>query len=390
MSVVRVAVLGACGWMGKTHTLGYQNLPYLFGESRGRAEITWLVDGDAAKLAAAAVSLPDVRISSSWQDVIADPSVDLVDICLPDALHYEVAKAAILAGKHVYCEKPLTENARQAAELVDLANRAGVITRVGHGFLRHPVHDLAKEIIDSGEIGEIKMFKGSQHVDSFGDPAAPWMWRADADLAPTGIVGDTGSHVFSIVDRLVGRVERLIADCRILTPYRPKVEGFQYGGAAKLTGTEELVAVTNTDAANVMLHFENGAMGLIDFSRCATGRKFVQTYEIYGTKGSLAYNYDEIGRLNFYSATDRTGRQGFRAIDVGPERANYAAFLPLPNFGLGYNETKYIEASEVIESVSTGKPAWPTFETGHHIAQIVDACFESSTRQAWVDINSMG
>ena len=390
MDVVRVAVLGACGWMGKTHTLGYQNLPFLFGDSRGRAEVRWIVDGDEAKLKETAREIPGVRTSSRWQDVIADPDVDLVDICLPDSLHFEVSRAAILAGKHVYCEKPLTENATEAAELVALAEKAGVITRVGHGFLRHPVHDLAKEIIDSGEIGEIKMFKGSQHVDSFGDPAAPWMWRADGNLAPTGIVGDTGSHVFSIVDRLVGRVERLIADCRILTTHRPKVEGFQYGGSVSLTGDEEMAEVTNTDAANVMLHFENGAMGLIDFSRCATGRKFVQTYEISGTKGSLAYNYDEIGRLMFYSGADATGRQGFRSIDVGPERPNYAAFLPLPNFGLGYNETKYIEASEVIESVTTGKPAWPTFEAGHHIAQIVDACFESNRLRQWVDIKTMG
>lgn len=390
MDVVRVAVLGACGWMGKTHTLGYQNLPYLFGDSRGRAEVRWLVDGDAAKLAAAAAAIPGARTTSNWQDVIADPEVDLVDICLPDSLHFAVSKAAIEAGKHVYCEKPLTENAAEAAQLVRLAKEKGVITRVGHGFLRHPVHDLAKEIIDSGEIGEIKMFKGSQHVDSFGDPDAPWMWRADGALAPTGIVGDTGSHVFSIVDRLVGRVDELIADCRILTSRRPKVDGFQYGGSATVTGSEEMAEVTNTDAANVLLRFENGAMGVIDFSRCATGHKFTQTYEIFGTKGSLAYNYDEIGRLRFYSTADPQGRQGFRSIDVGPERANYAAFLPLPNFGLGYNETKYIEASEVIESVVTGRPAWPTFETGHHIAQIVDACFESSKQRRWVDINSMG
>jgi len=127
-------------------------------------------------------------------------------------------------------------------------------------------------------------------------------------------------------------------------------------------------------------------MGLVDFSRVATGRKFIQTYEIYGTKGSLAYTYDEINRLRFYSNDDPVGRQGFRHIDVGPDRANYAAFLPLPNFGLGYNETKYIEAAEVIESVTTNTPAWPTFETGHHIAQIVDACFASSELGQWVDV----
>jgi predicted dehydrogenase len=372
--------------MGKVHAMAYQNIPFLFGTDKGVAEIAWLVDGDPTPLAELARSVPGARTSGEWRDVVNDPDVDLVDICLPDSLHFEVAKAALEAGKHVYCEKPLTETAAEAAQLVTLAAEKGVITRVGHGFLRNPVHDLAKEIIDSGEIGEIKMFKASQHVDSFGDPSAPYMWRADGKLAPTGIVGDTGSHVFSILDRLVGRVDRLIADCQIITPSRPRVDGFTYGGSATLTGSEEMVAVTNTDAANMMCHFENGAMGLVDFSRVATGRKFVQTYEIYGTRGSLAYTYDEINRLRFYSNDDPIGRQGFRHIDVGPDRANYAAFLPLPNFGLGYNETKYIEAAEVIESVTTNTPAWPTFETGHHIAQIVDACFASNEQGRWVDV----
>jgi predicted dehydrogenase len=118
----------------------------------------------------------------------------------------------------------------------------------------------------------------------------------------------------------------------------------------------------------------------------ATGRKFKQTYEIYGTKGSLAYTYDEINRLRFYSNDDRTGRCGFREIDVGPENPTFRAFLPLPNFGLGYNESKIIEVAEVIRSITTGTPMWPTFETGHHICQIVDACMESSHLKRWVDI----
>jgi predicted dehydrogenase len=372
--------------MGKVHTMAYQNIPFLFGRKKGEAQVTWLVDGAADKLREAARSAPGAKTSDDWRDVVNDPDVDLVDICLPDSLHFEVAKAALDAGKHVYCEKPLTETAAEAAQLVALSREKGVITRVGHGFLRNPVHDLAKEIIDGGEIGEIKMFKASQHVDSFGDPMAPFMWRANGDLAPTGIVGDTGSHVFSILDRLVGRVDRLVADCRIVTKFRPSVEGFTYGGTAVLTGDEKLVEVTNTDATNLMCHFENGAMGLIDFSRVATGRKFAQTYEIYGTKGSLVYNYDEINRLRFYSNSDRVGRQGYRLLDVGPDRENYAAFLPLPNFGLGYNETKYIEAAEVIESITTDTPAWPTFENGHHIAQLVDACFISSEQGRWVDV----
>ena len=163
--------------------------------------------------------------------------------------------------------------------------------------------------------------------------------------------------------------------------------GFNYGSTAvAATGDEELVDVTNTDAANILCRFENGAMGLIDFSRTATGRKFIQTYEIYGTKGSLAYNYDEINRLRFYSSADPVGRQGYRLIDVGPENPNYGAFLPIANFALGYNETKRIEVAEVIESVVTGEPMWPTFDDGYNIARIVDACFESQSKRAWVDV----
>jgi len=387
MRPIRVAVLGAVGWMGKVHTMSYQDMPYIFGDRKGRAEIAWLVDGDETRLADAAAAIPQAQTSTKWQDAVDDPSVDLVDICFPDSLHYEVAKAALTAGKHVYCEKPLTDRAEEARELRELARAKGAITRVGHGFLRNPVHDLAKEIIDSGEIGEIKLFRAQQHVDTFGDPQAPFMWRADGNLAPTGIVGDTGTHVFSILDRLVGKVTSLVADCQILTAQRPRVSGFNYGATVTATGDEEMADVTNTDAANILCHFENGAMGLIDFSRVATGRKFIQTYEIYGTKGSLAYNYDEINRLRFYSANDPVGRQGFRLIDVGPENPNYAAFLPIPNFALGYNETKRIEAAEVIESIVTGKPMWPTFEDGHRIIQIVDACFESSNGRRWVDIS---
>lgn len=386
MKKIKVAVLGACGWMGKVHTMSYQNIPFLFGSERGTAEVVWLVDGEPKGLAKAAALVPGAKSSQDWRDAVNDPNVDLVDICLPDNLHYEVAKAALLAGKHVYCEKPLTNTAPEARELADIAAAKKLITRVGHAFPRNPAHDVAKDIIDSGEIGEIKMFRGSQHVDVLGDPMSPFMWRADGKLAPTGIIGDTGSHVFSFMDRLVGRVSELIADNNIVTKKRPVVKGFNYGTSATLTGKEEMAEVTNPDATNLLCRFENGAMGIVDFSRVATGRKFLQTYEVYGTRGSIAYTYDEINRLRFYTNDDRLGRQGFREIDVGPENANYAAFLPIPNFGLGYNESKAIEVAEVVRSIVSGEPMWPTFENGHHIAQIVDACVESSRLRQWVKL----
>lgn len=217
---------------------------------------------------------------------------------------------------------------------------------------------------------------------------APYMWRANGDLAPTGIIGDTGSHVFSFMEFLVGKVSTLIADNYIATPTRPVATAHELGQDAALTGQEDQADVSNPDGSNVLCRFANGARGLVDFSRIATGRKFMQTYEIYGTKGSLAYTYDEINRLRFYSNDDDVGRRGYRAIDVGPEHDAYRAFLPLPNFALGYNETKIIEAAEMVQAITSGKPKWPTFETGHHICQIVDACMESARLKRWVEIDA--
>jgi predicted dehydrogenase len=388
MKEVRVAVLGASGWMGKVHTMAYQTFPHFFGDGGGTARVVALVEANSDAAKGLAFRAPGAKILSTWQEAVADPDIDLIDICLPDNLHYEVAKAALRAGKHVYCEKPLADTAAQARELADIAREKGVITRIGHAFPRNPVHDRAKEIIDSDEIGDIKLFKACQHVDMYGDPLAPYMWRANGDLAPTGIIGDTGSHVFSFMEFLVGNVSSLIADNFIVTPKRPVVEGSAFGDDIVLTGDEAWADVTNPDGANILCTFANGARGLVDFSRIATGRKFMQTYEIYGTKGSLSYTYDEVNRLRFYSNDDKIGRRGYREIDVGPEHATYSAFLPLPNFALGYNESKIIEVAEVVRSIVSNEPMWPTFETGHHICQIVDACMESSRLKAWVEIDA--
>ena len=229
MTEVKVAVLGGSGWMGKVHTMAYQTFPHFLGTEGGTARVVTIVEANPAAVDDLARRAPGARILQDWRQAVDDPDVDLIDICLPDSIHYEVAKAALIAGKHVYCEKPLANTAWEARELADLSRERRVITRVGHAFPRNPVHVLAKEIIDAGEIGEIKMFKGCQHVDVYGDPMAPFMWRADGDLAPTGIVGDTGSHVFSFMEFLVGRVSSVIADNLIVTTKRPVVEGLAYG-----------------------------------------------------------------------------------------------------------------------------------------------------------------
>lgn len=383
---VGVAILGACGWMGKCHSLGYRNLPLLFPQFDVAADIRWIVDSDADRLAAVSTAYPGARTSDDWHAVLADPEVALVDICLPDNLHFEVAKEALLAGKHVYCEKPFTATAEEARELAELAEARGLVTRVGHNFPKNPVHEITRDLIDGGEIGDLVLFRASMHVDVLADPDTPFMWRCDGDLAPTGVVGDVASHVFSFVDMLIGPVASLVADVATTVPERAVVDGFGYGVQAARPEHAQMRAVTNSDLVTLLCEFETGGRGVIDVSRVASGRRFRQAYEIYGTRGGIAFDYDEINRLRVYSADDAPQRQGYRSIDVGPERASFAAFLPVANFGLGYNEFKAIEVAEVVRSVARREPEWPTFRDGYNIMRIVDACFRSSERRAWVEV----
>ncbi len=389
MKPVRVAIIGAGGWMGRVHFMGYANIPFIFGNRHALAEIAWLVESDERRLGKLKALAPASKISTDWSQAIHDPSVDLVDICVPDHLHYEIARAALAAGKHIYCEKPFTDTPQQARELAEAAHQKGVVTRIGHNFPKNPVHDIAKELIDSGEIGKIQLVKASQHVDVMADPDAPFMWRCDGKLARTGIVGDTGSHVFSFLHYLVGEVDEVVADCNIFTAKRPKGSGAGYASKAAAATASELVDVTNVDATNLLCRFTCGAMGIADFSRVASGQKFHQSYQIYGTKGGLKYDYDHINRIHFYSPGDVLGGQGYKAIDVGPENATYGSFYPVANFGLGYNEYKLIEIAEVVRSVAKGTPCWPTFSDGLHITQLVEACLESSSRRQWVKVKDL-
>ncbi|PBB52935.1 MULTISPECIES: Gfo/Idh/MocA family oxidoreductase [Mesorhizobium] len=383
MKPIKVAVLGACGWMGRVHSNAYAAMTRQFPALGAEVVIKWLVDDNEAGVREAARLLGVERVGRDWREAVTDPNVDLIDICLPDALHFEVAKAALQNGKHVYCEKPFTDTGAEADELVALAEKAGVITRVGHSFPMNPAHQLAREIIRSGEIGDITMFHGTQHVDSHGDPRAPFIWRLDGELARTGIVGDTGSHVFSFIDYLVGEVDELVAHCPIVFGERPDVPGATYGGQAAAAVTGKTRKVTNPDAGFLICRFKSGGIGTVDFSRIATGKRFTQRYEIYCTKGSITYDYDQITRLNVFKLSDMPGQQGFRAIDVGPEHSDYRSFLPLPNFGLGYNEIKMLEASKVIASIVSGQPAWPTFGDAKRIVALVDACMASHASRQW-------
>ena len=389
MKKIRVAIIGASGWMGKVHASGYLNAPLLFGPEKGGAEIAMLVDENTARLKELAPAFGSPKISNDWREALADPEIDLIDICVPDFLHFEIAMAALEAGKNVYCEKPLCDTAEEARLLAEKAVEKGVITKVGHNFPKNPAHFAARQMIRGGEIGEIQMFRASALVDVVADPKAPFMWRCDGKLAPTGVAGDMAAHLFSIVDYLFGldQVAEINADAGITTKMRPYQEGYGYGAQAKSDAEVEMREVTNPDYLNVLVRLKNGANGILDVSRVATGHKFHLTFDVHGSKGAVRFDHDEVNRLRFADSSGPHGRDGWRVIDVGPEVPSYAAFSPLANLGVGYNDYKAIEVAEVIHSVVSGEASWPTFSDGERIMTMVEASLKSSEKRAWLTVS---
>ena len=385
---VVVAILGACGWMGKCHSLAYRNASLLYPENDITLEIRWIVDTNEENLQKIKHCYPNSRFSTDWRDALEDKDVNLVDICLPDNMHFEVAKASLIADKNVYCEKPFTSNQEEALLLAEMAEEKSLVTRVGHNFPMNPVHEMTRDLILNGEIGDLTLFKASMHVDVLADPEIPFMWRCDGNLAPTGVVGDVASHLFSFINLLIGPISSLVADVATVTGQRSVEDGFGYGAQERKSRSNVFREVTNSDMVNILCNFKKGGRGVIDVSRVAFGRRFLQTYEIYGTKGAINFDYDQVNRLNVCFGSDSYEKQGFRSIDVGPDRNNFRTFLPVANFALGYNEFKAIEVCEVIRSVADGKPRWPSFRDGYEIMRVVDACFLSSKKREWVSVDS--
>ena len=387
MTEVRVAIIGAAGWMGQAHTMGYRSQSTVFGREPAVPVLHSVIDVDEEVARGLAERYEARNSGTDWRAAIADPAVDLVDICLPNNMHFEVAQAAIEAGKHVYCEKPLTMTAGESKTLAEAAEARGVVTMIGHNFPRNPAHGIARDFIRRGEIGRIVFFKAAMHVDFLADPDIPFMWRCDKEMAGTGAVGDIATHIFSLVQYLVGDVESLVADMEIVTKTRPVLEGFNYGAQQKVPDDAPRRQVTTDDIVTLLCRFAGGGMGIIDVSRVATGQKHTHSYELYGTKGALRFNYDHVNRIQVYRVGDPPAEQGFKSIDASPEHGRYGAFYPVANFGLGYNEYKAIEIRELMEAVASGEPAWPTFRDGWKIMQIVDACVESARSRRWVDVS---
>ncbi len=371
---LRIGLIGT-GYMGKAHAIAFRNAPAVFPLS-GEPVCEMVAEVNPELAAAKARELGFNRATGDWRELVTDTAIDVVDICSPNYLHKEMALAAIAAGKHVYCEKPLALSSIDALEMTEAAERAGVKTLVGFNYPKNPTVQLAREIITSGEIGEIVHFRGTFNEDYLADGALPFSWRLQREFSGAGTLSDMGSHIINMALYLVGPITELCADLQTVHVERPISD--QPGQ----TGTVE-----NDDQVHLLARFANGAIGTLESSRIAWGRKNGLWFEITGTRGTLIYDQERLSELQLYTADDARNRQGFRRILTGPEHPDYRHFCVSAGHGLGYNDMKAVEVRDLVEGILADRPLWPDFRAAYQVHRIMDTVERSAAERRWIALD---
>jgi predicted dehydrogenase len=366
---LKLGLIGT-GFMGKTHVFGLAaaqrvfDLPY-------ELVLDTVADRTTELAAQAARTLGFARSSGDWRTLVEDPSIDIIDITAPNAFHKEMALAAIAAGKHVYCEKPLAPLAADALDMAEAAEAAGVKTQVGFNYLCNPMLTLARDMIRQGALGDIRSYRGIHAEDYMTDAESPFTFRHDP--AGGGALADLGSHALATAEFLIGPIERVLGDTVTAIASRPDSKGGRR-------------PVEVDDIGRAFLRFASGATGSIEASWIATGRKMQHDFEVYGTKGALIFSQERFNELHFYSTSDAAGQRGFRRIEAGPEHDPYGLFCVAPGHQLGFNDLKAIEIARFIEAIAGTRSEPFDFRAGHRIQTLVEAIQRSAREGGWVNV----
>lgn len=373
MRTIGIGLIGS-GFMGRSHAIAFRAVAGIFSDLAAAPALELLADIDAPTASRAAAAFGFARSTADWQALVRDPAVDLVDITAPNALHKPMAMAAIAAGKHVYCEKPLAANAADAHAMADAAEAAGVQSFVGFNYLKNPMLAAAREMIAGGEIGEVVSFRGIHAEDFMADPADPWTWRLDP-AGGHGAVADIGSHIISVARYLCGDIAELSGQVATVIRQRPVAPG-----------SLQMRPVQVDDQARALLRFASGATGSIEASWVAAGRKMTLAFEVTGRTGSIAFDQERMNQIELFTAGQPRGRAGFRTILSGPDHPHYAAFCPAPGHHLGFNDVKTIEVRAILDALSGGPRFQPDFREAAHIQATVDAIVASAAQRNWVSL----
>ena len=372
MKEIGIGLIGT-GFMGKAHAIAYRNALAVFPDIPV-PRLVALADVNAEAARKAAHQYGFESSTGNWKDLIDNPAVQVISITTPNSMHREMALAAIAAGKHVHCEKPLSPTLTDSLEMVEAAERAGVCTHVGFNYIKNPLLKLARQMVEAGELGEITGFRGIHAEDYMHDPQGPWTWRIDPSGGP-GVIADLGSHIIGMARFLLGPIAEVSADVRTVVTSRPVSRG-----------AKERKNVLVDDVARILVNFGRGCGGTIEANWIATGRKMQLGFEISGDKGSLVFTQERLNELLFYRAGGDARTNGYVKIESGPQHPPYGEFCIAGGHQLGFNDLKTIEMGEFLRAIGQGKKSTPDFREAYEIQKVVDAAIASSKSRGWVSI----
>jgi predicted dehydrogenase len=353
-------------FMGKAHANALARLPMFFPDAP-ETHRNVLIGRDESALETAAARLGFAETATGWREAIDD--VDVFYNLGPNFLHAEPTIQALDEGVHVLCEKPLADDFDDAERMATAARESDATAAIGFNYRFLPAVARAKALIDAGDLGEIRAFRGRYLQDWLVDPDAPWSWRTDADLAGSGALGDLGAHTLDLARYLVGDVARVSGHTRTFVDERPDPEG---------DGTQ---AVTVDDAYTAQLAFESGVMGAVEASRVAPGRKNDHRIEVDGTAGALRWSLERPNELH----VRRSGSRGFERVLVTDPDDPYVDHWWPPGHVLGWEHATVHENYEFLRAAAAGEPHEPGFEAGLAVQRLLAAIQRADETGQWVE-----
>jgi predicted dehydrogenase len=372
MKELGIGLIGT-GFMGKAHAIAYRTALSAFPDIPV-PQLVAVADVNAEAAANAARQYGFETSTGNWKNLIASPAIHVISITTPNALHKEMALAAIAAGKHVHCEKPLSPTLADSLEMVNAAEAKGVCTQVGFNYIKNPLLKMAKQMVEAGELGEITGFRGIHAEDYMHDPHSPWTWRIDPSGGP-GVIADLGSHIIGMARFLLGGIAEVSADVRTVIKQRPTSRG----------GTE-MRRVEVDDVARILVNFERGCGGTIEANWIQTGRNMQLGFELTGEKGSLVFTQERLNELWLYKTGDDPKQKGFTKIESGPQHPPYGGFCVAGGHQLGFNDLKTIEMAEFLAGIAKGTSTGPDFREAYEIQKVVEAALASSKSRSWTRV----
>ena len=382
-----VAMIGYA-FMGAAHSQGWRNA-HRFFDLPSVPDMNVVCGRTESATRDAAAKLGWASWTTDWREVLERDDVDVVDICTPGDSHAEIAVAALEAGKHVLCEKPLANTVAEAETMAAAAESArsrGVLSSVGFNYRRTPALALARRLVADGAIGQVRHIRAHYLQDWIVDPEFPLLWRLQKDKAGSGALGDIGAHIIDLSQFLTG--QRIVTVAGHLTRFIDRRPLPSEGSGLSGSGSGgEMGEVTVDDAAVFFGRTDGGALATFEATRFATGRKNGMRIELNGSAGSVFFDFESMNELHVYDATVPAADAGFRRILVTEPDHPYAGAWWPPGHGLGYEHTFVNEIADFVRDVASGTPPTPSFAEGLQVQRVLDAVERSSDADAtWTTV----